>query len=93
MPRIIAGVILSLLVAGLGHVALGFFRRGCAWFALGVVLGLAFSYFIPEFILPNRVTLFGVTFGILAALDVWRMAELHNVAARERTNNPPAEEV
>ena len=81
-----------MLVAGLGHVALGFWKRGLAWFALGVVLGLAFSYFIPEFILPNRVTLFGVTFGILAALDVWRMAELHNVAARERMANQPVGE-
>ncbi|MDO8584952.1 MAG: hypothetical protein Q7R85_02405 [bacterium] len=93
MPRIIAGVVLSLLVGGLGHIVLGFWRRGLAWFALGSVLALALSYFIPELILPNRVTLFGVTFGILAALDVWRVAELHNVAARERTENPPAEEV
>ncbi len=90
-PRIVVGVALNLLIAGLGHVALGFWRRGLAWFALGLVLGLAFSYFIPEVASRGRITLFGITYGLLAALDAWRMAKLHNIAARERIENPEVE--
>lgn len=92
-PRMVIGVVLSLLVAGLGHVALGFWRRGLFWFGLGIVLGLALSYFIPEIILKERITIFGMLFGILSALDAWRSAELHNIAVRERDENKPTEEV
>lgn len=90
-PRMVVGVICSLLIAGLGHVVLGFWRRGLFWFGLGIVLGLALSYFIPEVVLKERVSLFGLLFGILSALDAWRSAELHNIAVRERGENPTEE--
>lgn len=91
-PRMVIGVVCSLLIAGLGHMVLGFWRRGFFWFGLGLVLGLALSYFIPEIILKERISFFGLLFGILSALDAWRTAELHNIAVRERGAMPPIEE-
>src|SRR3989344_4405781 len=93
--RITLAVILNLLIAGVGHVTLGFWKRGLLWFFLSIALGLLFGYFLPEVTTPavilrvsDAVALplvpFSILMGVLSAIDAWRAAALYNAGLAER---------
>lgn len=81
--RIGMAIVASILIAGAGHLILGFWRRAIYWLLGVIAVAFITSYFLPQ-LTQGRVPLLGIALGIAAAIDAWRKAEQFNVAIAEK---------
>lgn len=68
----IVSAALNLLLAGLGHLFLGFWKRSLLWLGGLLILAVLVSYVFPN-ITPAQTSAGLLVIGILAAIDILRL--------------------
>jgi TM2 domain-containing membrane protein YozV len=82
----LAAVVLSLIVAGAGHLYLKSYRKAAMFFLFGEL----FSVIVYLYAYPDAGVLLGLFAGVYSALDAYRMNEKTNASMKiEKTFDGP----